>query len=147
MHQEQVRRAPADERCLSLQEALPSGIPGHLRLRPQGAPFPASCEERSLDACVDKGGLSVGFLTNLTELNLSGNVLETVSNVLSHCLSLKRLVMVGCGLGTVPAQISEIPNLEHLDISNNPVTCVEGLRCVPHHRPPSRDLLLSPVIS
>ena len=53
VHQEQVRRAPADERCLSLQEALPSGIPGHLRMRPQGAPFPASCEERSVDACVD----------------------------------------------------------------------------------------------
>ena len=67
-------------------------------------------------------------MTSLTRLNLSGNLLDSVSNVLSHCFELKRLIMRGCGLELVPVEISDIENLEHLDISNNPITSVDGLR-------------------
>ena len=64
----------------------------------------------------------------LEELNLSGNRFENMTNVLADCLHLKRLIMIGCGLEAVPTQISDIPYLEHLDISNNPVTSAEGLK-------------------
>lgn len=67
-------------------------------------------------------------LVSLTELNLSGNHFASISNVLASCLHLKRLILRNCGLESLPSPISDIPHLEHLDISNNPIASADGLR-------------------